>query len=127
MNDNPLEVNSRRIDANRSCSNALVRENRIGRFSISRRLLLTSKRLCALFGTMIVVRADSDFYRDSVDYIAYSAIFPAIEHGAEPPKYHIWINVDVDAELGFSIEDRTDSWNDCGVSITEKENEVTDG
>jgi len=99
--------------------NELFSENRVGRFSIHRRVMVfsDSAALRVLFGMMIVVRADSDFQRDSVDYIAYSPLFPSVPLAVEPPLYSITANMTNNKSVGFTVEPVTDPYGEYEVSI----------
>lgn len=93
-------------------TNKLVEENRIGKFSVSRRLIFDSDdaALRALFGQTIIIRAGTDFQRYSVDYTAFSPLFTPLQRGSEPPWYKIWITVGADEKLSFSAEVVADHW-----------------
>jgi hypothetical protein len=95
-------------------------QNRAGRFSISRRILTCTDAdaLGQLFGMLIVVRAEADFMRDTVDYEAYSMLFPPIPMGCQPPKYYIAVHQGANGEWSFAVQDRTDSWDEAKVSFT---------
>lgn len=106
-------------------TNELIREHKIGRFSLCRKIMsdAASEHILSLFGKMIIVRAEGDFYRDAIDYIAYSPLFPSIPEGTEIPKYHIHVYVHEDGEHVYSVEDRTGAWNEGRVSISYAEPE----
>lgn len=115
-----MDGNEHRTELKRLSKNELISENRIGRFSIDRRLLLSACEadLRQLFGTLIVVKAETDFVRDTVDYMAFSVIFPSVPPNTKPPEYHIWMQQDHYGGWEFAVEDRTDAWNSAGLSIS---------
>ena len=70
-------------------------DNRIGKFTISYLYLQTNKNdILTLMGNMIIVRAESLFHENVIEYIAYSELFDEIEQGLEIPSYIIYSSND---------------------------------
>lgn len=69
---------------------------RVGKFTINRNMIETHPDLVKkLMGMVIVLRAESDYYTDSIEYFAISDHFRTVEEGCIPLKYE----VEVDSEL----------------------------
>lgn len=63
-------------------------DRRLGRFSISSRLIKTTPELALnILKDIIVVRAETMFHYDCVDYIGISRHFDVLEIGSMPPEY----------------------------------------
>lgn len=60
---------------------------RLGRFRMTQDLLRNWRDLLPLFGTMVVVRADSDFASGTIEYTAFASFFEEVEIGCLPPEY----------------------------------------
>jgi len=68
---------------------------RLGRFYVSRSLLLTHpEQLRALFNLMIVVEAQLRWDRDSVEYVAMSEQFEEVPEYCAAPLYQITFRKD---------------------------------
>jgi hypothetical protein len=62
--------------------------NRIGKFYISRSLVLDYPELVQkVLSKVVVVRCESVFHSDSFEYIAFSNRFDICEEGYAPPVY----------------------------------------
>lgn len=46
-------------------------------------------KLLPVFAQMVIVRAECDFHRDLIEYIAYSPLFDKVAPGAEAPSYDL--------------------------------------
>jgi hypothetical protein len=86
--------------------NELIEQHRIGRFSISHHALRysTGEQLCSLFGNFIVMRAESMFVSDSIEYLAYSALFEPCDYGDIPPEYTLKITQETDDTWIVEVE-----------------------
>jgi hypothetical protein len=63
-----------------------------GRFSITRMILLQQPEvLLAVMSHMLIVRAESMFDSDKIEYIAYSNLFDTISESEPTPSYTIII------------------------------------
>ena len=82
--------------------NKLIDEGRMGRFHISRMILRNTdeKTLLSFFANFIIVRAESMFSSDTVEYIAYSRLFDVTDEGETAPMYTIGCR----AEVGQVVE-----------------------
>lgn len=71
--------------------NILVQEGRVGKLRISRYMFdnANADDLMRLMGHFLIVRAEYMFYRDEIEYIAYSPLFGVTDPGEEAPEYLI--------------------------------------
>jgi len=70
-----------------------VEKNRVGRFRISNELLRTSPyKVKLIMSKVVVVRCDSLFYMNALEYVAYSPLFDIIEEGYVPQDYEFSID-----------------------------------
>lgn len=81
---------------------------RLGRFFISRELLLTQpERLQPLFAEMIVVEAQMRWDCNSVEYVAMSDRFEDLPENLMAPAYDILFKRDEDGKVTFTGVDRS--------------------
>ena len=69
----------------------LIKENRMGRFSITKSLLKEGNpfTIMQLMGKMIIVNAVYNKEKDVFEYCAYSKLFDSVVEGAIIPNYEI--------------------------------------
>ncbi len=81
--------------------NRLMKENRIGTFSINSQLLrwVDHRTLTAAFGHFIIARAEFMFLEQKIWYEALSELFEPVEEGNRMPHYLITIIEDVDGSV----------------------------
>lgn len=77
-------------------------KRRIGKFVIDRGLFdqafnneICTKDLQEILSNFLVVRAEMIFYRDSVEYHAYSTLFDVIPEGVDVPVYELQIEYSI--------------------------------
>lgn len=70
-------------------------QRRIGKFSISRRLIEDAPDTCLLvMAKVIVIRAEMLFESNSVEYVALSQLFDEVPQDCESPTYRVMVNLD---------------------------------
>jgi hypothetical protein len=81
--------------------NKLMKENRIGTFSINSQLLrwVDHRTLTAAFGHFIIARAEFMFLEQKIWYEALSELFEPVEEGQRLPHYLITIIEEVDGSV----------------------------
>ena len=69
--------------------NVLVDEGRVGKFLVSRQLIrgCPADTLFRFFANFIIVRAELLYLPDSIEYVAYSALFAVTDAGDRTPEY----------------------------------------
>lgn len=86
---------------------------RIGRFSVSARLLNKASQgegkeydtLRKIFEKVVVFNAKPDIYRDCIEYIAFSHLFDFVDRGADIPEYYARIEESKESgEVSISFE-----------------------
>lgn len=71
-----------------------MKDQRVGRFTIARRQIEREQdALKHLFAKMIVIRAESLFHVDSIEYMAISDLFDLCAPFQEPMKYGLKIDM----------------------------------
>lgn len=75
----------------------LMKEHRVGKFILSERLLISIDKntlLSALFGSVVIYRAEFMGYNRAIEYIGYSEHFDSVEEGNIPPTYDVFVKKD---------------------------------
>jgi hypothetical protein len=68
-------------------------EKRLGRFALSRILIERDPAMArAIMGRCIIVRCEMMYAYDTLEYLALSPSFDAIEHGMRAPEYEVIIS-----------------------------------
>ena len=69
--------------------------NRVGKFKMSHRLLRADlDNIRWVLSHFVIVRAESLYYDDTIEYVAYSELFDEIPEGEIIPEYEIIIGED---------------------------------
>jgi len=72
-------------------------ENRIGKLTISKDLLLENPEgMMLIMSKLIIIRCEYFYHLDSFEYIALSYEFDIIDKGTVPPRYKVWVTTDVE-------------------------------
>jgi hypothetical protein len=81
-------------------TNCIV-EHRLGKFFLGRNffMLATNEDLQCVFSHFVIVRAESMFVSHSVEYTAYSALFPTCNPACEPMVYNLVFQRDEDGAI----------------------------
>ena len=73
---------------------------RVGKFRLSRMMIVASPEdAMAIMGKVIVVKAETLYYNDEIEYTAMSPLFDENPDNCEPPEYNAGFR---DGEFGFS-------------------------
>lgn len=73
-------------------------EGRYGKFSIDKKVIDSSDDLVMqIMGMCVILRAEFNYYKKAIDYIALSPHFEPIEMGTLIPEYNIIIHADEDS------------------------------
>jgi|GEM_PF-4626289 len=68
-------------------------ERKIGIFEIDRVTILRNSDLAKhILENMLVVRAESLFYKDAIEYVAYSDLFELIDYNIQTPRYKMEVD-----------------------------------
>jgi hypothetical protein len=75
--------------------------DRVGMFRVANRIIReTPLSVMRLLSTMVVVRAETLFQLDAVEYVAFSMLFDRIPKGEEAPEYRIsFMNEDYQVKI----------------------------
>ena len=71
----------------------IIEENRVGKFYIANDLIEKKPKLITnILYDIVIVRAESKFARDQVEYVGYSKEFKKVREGLNPPEYEVIID-----------------------------------
>ena len=82
----------KKIDSGAKPEN-IIEENRVGKFYIANDLIEKNPKLITnILHGIVIVRAESKFARDQVEYVGYSKEFKKVGEGLNPPEYEVIID-----------------------------------
>lgn len=92
------------MDENESAQAEVVKESllkRMGRFAISHDSIKSGvDGLLEIFGKVIVLRAESIYHTQAIEYIAISPLFDVVEPELDPPSYKFIVtDAEIDGEI----------------------------
>lgn len=79
-------------------TNRLIDGRQLGRFRVSLLALeyMLSEAVLSAMSNFLIVRAETLYHMNAIEYVAYSDLFEPVEEGCEPPLYLVEIDSDGD-------------------------------
>lgn len=79
----------------------VVEERRLGRFNVPRIYIAKfPEDVMEVLSKCLIVRAETLYHADAIEYIAFSEMFEPCEDGCEPPMYVADMEQTMDQETG---------------------------